>query len=111
MKPRDLARLLNRGAAAIETPDDLTEQELREVAEDLVLAAAEFYARGEAGKVDAIENLYAVDALLEAALWEARGKLSTELLERFETRMGETRYLLEVEAHALGQPFPKPAAA
>jgi hypothetical protein len=35
MKPRDLANLLNRAAAALETPDDLSEIELEELIEDL----------------------------------------------------------------------------
>jgi hypothetical protein len=39
MKPRDLAALLRRAAAALETPEDLTSKEVDEVVEDLVEAA------------------------------------------------------------------------
>jgi len=41
MKPRDLASLLRRAAAALETPKDLTSKEKDEVIEDLVEAADE----------------------------------------------------------------------
>jgi hypothetical protein len=39
MKKKDFASLLRRGAAAIETPDDLTPEELKHVAIDLCAAA------------------------------------------------------------------------
>ena len=35
IKPRDITALINRAIAAIETPADLTEQERRELVEDL----------------------------------------------------------------------------
>jgi hypothetical protein len=41
LKPRDLANLLNRAAAALETPDDLTPQDKADLIEDLVVAAKE----------------------------------------------------------------------
>lgn len=41
MKARDLANLLNRAAAAFETPNDLSEDEKAELVEDLTTAAAE----------------------------------------------------------------------
>ena len=40
-KPRDLAALLNRAAAAIETPADLTDEERGHVVEDLTVTARE----------------------------------------------------------------------
>ena len=39
MKARDLQNLLNRAAASLETPDDLTEGEKNELIEDLINAA------------------------------------------------------------------------
>jgi hypothetical protein len=39
MRKKDFASLLRRGAAAIETPDDLTPEELKHVAIDLCAAA------------------------------------------------------------------------
>lgn len=39
MKTRDLINLLNRAAAAIETPNDLSEVETIELIEDLIVAA------------------------------------------------------------------------
>ncbi len=39
LKKRDLANLLNRAAAALETPDDLNELEVSELIEDLVVEA------------------------------------------------------------------------
>lgn len=39
MKPRELASLLRRAAAAIETPDDLSNEERMHVVEDLCVAA------------------------------------------------------------------------
>lgn len=41
MKQRDLANLLNRAAAAIENPSDLSDRERVDVVEDLVEAAEE----------------------------------------------------------------------
>lgn len=41
MKARDLANLLARAAAALETPNDLTAQEIRELIEDLIAAQEE----------------------------------------------------------------------
>lgn len=41
MKTKDLVNLLNRAAACIETPGDLTSEEISQVAEDLVEAAKE----------------------------------------------------------------------
>ena len=41
MKPRDLKNLLNRAAAALETPDDLTDQDIAYLIEDLIVAANE----------------------------------------------------------------------
>ena len=43
MSPRDLAALLYRAAAGLETPQDLTPEERAHLVEDLVLAAAEYY--------------------------------------------------------------------
>jgi len=42
MKRRELVLLLNRAAAALETPNDLTEEEKAHVVEDLAVAAEEF---------------------------------------------------------------------
>jgi len=39
MKTRDLINLLNRAAAAIETPNDLNEAEIIELIEDLIAVA------------------------------------------------------------------------
>jgi len=41
MKTKDLKNLLNRAAAGIETPDDLSEEELKELLEDLTSTANE----------------------------------------------------------------------
>ena len=41
MKQRDLAELLNRAAAALETPDHLSDLERDDLVEDLVVAAKE----------------------------------------------------------------------
>ena len=41
IKHRELINLLNRAAAAIETPDDLTKRDFSDLVEDLVITAAE----------------------------------------------------------------------
>jgi hypothetical protein len=41
MKNRDLINLINRAAAAIETPADLTEDEIQDLLDDLDAAALE----------------------------------------------------------------------
>lgn len=41
IKAKDLKNLLNRAAAALETPKDLTPQEVAELVEDLLAAAEE----------------------------------------------------------------------
>jgi hypothetical protein len=43
LKTRDLVNLLNRAAAALETPADLTEQEQGELVQDLTAAAEEIH--------------------------------------------------------------------
>lgn len=52
MKNRDLKNLLNRGAAALETPQDLNEQERKDLAEDLTAAAKGLEAVDGQGNVD-----------------------------------------------------------
>ncbi len=47
MKNRDLVNLLNRAAAALETPADLTAQDVRDLIADLTTEAAQ---RAEGGE-------------------------------------------------------------
>lgn len=55
MKSSDLASLLRRGAAAIETPGDLTDDEIDHVIEDLCVAADELEGRGDLWDNDHIQ--------------------------------------------------------
>jgi len=41
MKNRELVNLLNRAAAALETPQDLTKEDMEQLIEDLIVAAKE----------------------------------------------------------------------
>lgn len=49
MKRRDLVNLLNRAAAALETPEDLTETGIALLIEDLCVAARELEDQEEQG--------------------------------------------------------------
>lgn len=53
----DLIVLLNRGAAAIETPGDLNKEELSQVAEDLAAAAYELEKNKPIGAEHLVESL------------------------------------------------------
>lgn len=87
MKERDLVNLLNRAAAAIETPNDLNDQERDELVEDLTVAANEMIKM-----VEGIDEF--TDAYITAMLW-SESDINSDSDKSLNTKVGVYDFALE----------------